>query len=110
MTANPPHGPEVAARRGEGRAQQLQQERPRLVALATRVLGDAAEAQDIVQQAWLRLDATDQHIESLPAWLTTVTTRLCLDRLSPNERVAFVMHDSFGFEFTTIAAALDTTE
>ena len=32
-----------------------------------------------------------------------------LDRLTPNERVAFVMHDSFGFEFSTIAAALGTT-
>ncbi|ATG50339.1 RNA polymerase subunit sigma-70 [Brachybacterium vulturis] len=150
MTANPPHDPADARRRSEERAQQLQQERPRLVALATRVLADPAEAQDIVQQAWLRLDGTDQDIENLPAWLTTVTTRLCLDRLrrgtpvpeaeidvaetapdpaedveladtvgialqlvldrlSPNERVAFVMHDSFGFEFTTIAAALDTT-
>jgi RNA polymerase sigma-70 factor (ECF subfamily) len=86
----------------------------------------------------------------LPAWLTTVTTRLCLDRLrsrtpvpvadvgpggsvddpaddvaladtvglalhvvldrlSPRERVAFVLHDSFGFDFPTIGALLDTT-
>lgn len=125
-------------------------ERPRLLAIATRVLGDHAEAEDVVQQAWLRLHGTDAEIESLPAWLTTVTTRLCLDRLrsrtpvpvddvpltqiaddpaedvaladtvglalqlvldrlSPNERVAFVLHDSFGFEFPTIAALLDTT-
>ncbi|WP_330882983.1 sigma-70 family RNA polymerase sigma factor [Brachybacterium sp.] len=132
------------------RAEQLEQERPRLVALASKMLGDPTEAQDIVQQAWFRLEGTDQEIENLPAWLTTVTTRLCLDRLrrrtpvpeaevdvpetapdpaedvaladtvgvalrrvldrlSPNERVAFVMHDSFGFEFSTIAAALDTT-
>ena len=125
-------------------------ERPRLVGLASRVLGDHAEAQDVVQQAWLRLHATDAEIESLPAWLTTVTTRLCLDRLrsrtpapldhlepeetgddpaddvaladtvglalhvvldrlTPRERVAFVLHDSFGFEFATIAGVLDTT-
>ncbi|HET8981993.1 MAG TPA: sigma-70 family RNA polymerase sigma factor [Pedococcus sp.] len=125
-------------------------ERPRLVGIASRVLGDHAEAQDVVQQAWLRLHATDAEIDSLPAWLTTVTTRLCLDRLrsrtpipvddlepgetlndpaddvaladtvglalhvvldrlSPRERVAFVLHDSFGFEFPTIAALLDTT-
>lgn len=125
-------------------------ERPRLVGLASRVLGDPAEALDIVQQAWLRLHGTDADIDSLPAWLTTVTTRLCLDRLrsntpvpmedvdtggtvddpaedvaladtvgfalnvvldrlSPRERVAFVLHDSFGFEFATIAAVLDTT-
>ena len=56
-------------------------ERPRLVALATRVLGDPNEAHDIVQQAWLRLHGTDAAIDNLPGWLTTVTTRLCLDRL-----------------------------
>jgi len=56
-------------------------ERPRLVGIASRVLGDHAEAEDVVQQAWLRLHLTDAEIESLPAWLTTVTTRLCLDRL-----------------------------
>jgi len=49
-------------------------ERPRLVGIASRVLGD----QDIVQPAWLRLHATDAEIDSLPTWLTTVTTRLCL--------------------------------
>ena len=125
-------------------------ERPRLVGVASRVLGDHAEAEDVVQQAWLRLHRTDAEIDNLPAWLTTVTTRLCLDRLrsrtpvpvedvepgetvddpaddvaladtvglalqvvldrlSPRERVAFVLHDSFGFEFPTIAAVLDTT-
>lgn len=131
-------------------AEDFEAERPRLVGLATRVLGDHAEAEDVVQQAWLRLHGTDTDIESLPAWLTTVTTRLCLDRLksrtpvphseieptetapdiaddvvmadtvgvalqavidrlSPGERVAFVLHDSFGFDFATIAAILGTT-
>ena len=125
-------------------------ERPRLLRIAARVLNDSNEAEDVVQTAWLRLRNTDSDIESLPAWLTTVTTRLCLDRLrsripepaaevppdevgtdpaegvalaetvglalqvvldrlSPMERVAFVLHDSFGFEFSTIAAVLDTT-
>jgi RNA polymerase sigma factor (sigma-70 family) len=133
-------------------------ERPRLLGIASRVLGEHAEAQDVVQQAWLRLDRATARdatvIDNLPAWLTTVTTRLCLDRLrsrtpvpfedvelagdddatspdpaddvaladtvgialqavidrlSPRERVAFVLHDSFGFEFTTIAAVLDST-
>ncbi|MCW2818448.1 MAG: polymerase subunit sigma-70 [Marmoricola sp.] len=125
-------------------------ERPRLIGLASRVLGDHAEAEDVVQQAWLRLHGTEAVVDHLPAWLTTVTTRLCLDRLrlrtpvpvehvdpgghgadpaddvvladtvglalhvvldrlSPRERVAFVLHDSFGFEFPTIAELLDTT-
>ncbi|WP_460934038.1 sigma-70 family RNA polymerase sigma factor [Phycicoccus ginsengisoli] len=125
-------------------------ERPRLVGLATRVLADPAEAEDVVQQAWLRLHAAADDIDSVPAWLTTVTTRLCLDRLrarrsvpvpevevaerapdpaedvvladtvgvalqvvldrlTPQERVAFVLHDTFGFEFATIAAVLDST-
>ena len=60
----------------------FERERPRLVRIAGRLLGDHAEAEDIVQQAWLRLDrADDAAIDSLPAWLTTVVTRLCLDRL-----------------------------
>ena len=134
--------------------QVFEAERARLLVLAARVLGDHAEAEDVVQQAWLRLERTrsrdDVEIENLPAWLTTVTTRLCLDRLrarvpvpveevevvgtapdpaddvaladtvgialqavidrlTPRERVAFVLHDSFGFEFATIASVLDTT-
>ena len=56
-------------------------ERPRLVGLAARILGDSSEAEDVVQQAWLRLHGTDATIANLPAWLTTVTVRLCLDRL-----------------------------
>src|SRR5690606_4090193 len=53
---------------------QFEAERPRLVSIAHRILGDHAGAQDIVQQAWLRLHGTDAQIDSLPAWLTTVTT------------------------------------
>jgi RNA polymerase sigma factor (sigma-70 family) len=132
----------------------FEQERPRLVAIANRVIGDHAEAEDVVQQAWLRLHRTEEEILNLPGWLTTVTTRLSLDRLrartpvpvddlelenagadrgddpaddvaladtvglalnvvldrlAPRERVAFVLHDSFGFEFATIAAVLETT-
>ena len=67
------------------RTETFEAERPRLVGIAARVLGDHAEAEDIVQQAWLRLHRTDAagevEIDNLPAWLTTVTTRLCLDRL-----------------------------
>jgi len=125
-------------------------ERPRLLRIATHVLRDAFEAQDVVQQAWLRLHGTTTTIENLPGWLTTVTTRLCLDRLrattpvleegvvpveaapdpadqvaladtvgvalqpvldrlTPSERVAFVLHDSFSIDFPTIAEILSST-
>lgn len=126
-------------------------ERDRLVRIASRILGDRDEAEDVVQQAWLRLDGAGA-IANLPAWLTTVTTRLCLDRLrariplpmddwevwagdddhvpdpvdevvlaetvgvalqvvldrlTPAERVAFVLHDTFAFDFATIASVLN---
>ena len=128
----------------------LENERPRLVRLASRILGDAHEAEDVVQNAWLRMNLANAAIDNLPAWLTTVTTRLCLDRLraripvpaagveiaetapdaaedlalaetvgvalqvlldrlTPTERVAFVLHDSFGFDFPTIAEILGRT-
>lgn len=55
-------------------------ERPRLEALATRILGSEADADDILQEAWLRCSRADG-VDDLPAWLTTVVTRLCLDQL-----------------------------
>jgi RNA polymerase sigma-70 factor (ECF subfamily) len=55
-------------------------ERPRLTAIASRILGSEADADDVLQDAWLRLSRTD-YIDNLPAWLTTVVTRLCLDHL-----------------------------
>lgn len=61
--------------------QLFEAERPRLVGIASRVLADHTEAHDVVQQAWLRMHRAETAIDNLPAWLTTVTTRLCLDRL-----------------------------
>jgi RNA polymerase sigma-70 factor (ECF subfamily) len=58
----------------------LEAERPRLTAIATRILGSEADADDVLQEAWLRLSRTDD-VDDPPAWLTTVVTRLCLDRL-----------------------------
>jgi RNA polymerase sigma-70 factor (ECF subfamily) len=55
-------------------------ERPRLTAIAVRILGSQADADDVLQEAWLRLSRTDA-VDDLPAWLTTVVTRLCLDHL-----------------------------
>lgn len=57
-------------------------ERGRLVGLAYRITGSRAEADDIVQDTWLRWQAADQaSIRSTAAWLTTVTSRIALDRL-----------------------------
>jgi RNA polymerase sigma-70 factor (ECF subfamily) len=57
-------------------------ERPRLQAAAFRMLGSAAEAQDAVQEAWLRYARSDRSaLENPAAWLLTVTGRICLDLL-----------------------------
>src|SRR5712692_3303746 len=123
-------------------------ERPRLTAIATRILGSDIDADDVVQEARLRLSRTHD-VDDLPAWLTTVVTRLCLDHLrkrrtrseteadvpidpvpvdpeadallaervggamqvvldavAPAERVAFVLHDVFGYRFDEISAVL----
>jgi RNA polymerase sigma-70 factor (ECF subfamily) len=125
--------------------------RPYLVNLAYQMLGDIGDAEDVVQEAFLRLSRADTgQIDDMRAWLTVVAGRLCLDqirsarmryehpgdsgaletvpaadiepadrvtldddvrtallevlrRLSPAERVAFVLHDIFGLPFAEIA-------
>ncbi|WP_367617260.1 sigma-70 family RNA polymerase sigma factor [Plastoroseomonas hellenica] len=123
--------------------------RPRLQRLAHRMLGSAAEAEDAVQEAWLRWDRTDPATVREPAaFLTRVVTRLCLDqlksararretyigpwlpepvlepveeeaedltttlllaleRLTPLERAAFLLHDVFGLGFEEVARTID---
>src|SRR5258707_14192136 len=57
-------------------------ERKRLTRLAYRMLGSVAEAEDAVQDAWLRWQRADRtQVNDASAWLVRVTTRLCLDRL-----------------------------
>lgn len=54
--------------------------RPRLFGIAYRMLGSAAEAEDIVQDVWLRWQATDRRVvENPPAFLATTTTRMCIN-------------------------------
>ena len=63
-------------------AERFAQARPRLLRLAYSELGDLGEAEDVVQEAWLRLERVDaESIENLDGWLTTVIARLALDRL-----------------------------
>jgi RNA polymerase sigma factor (sigma-70 family) len=138
-------------------ARAFEGERPRLRAVAYRMLGSTSEADDAVQEAWLRLDRSDaEAIENLGAWLTTVVARIALnmlrtrntrreqpfdqrmpdpivdpidgtdpehealvadsvglallmvlETLGPAERLAFVLHDTFGVPFDEIAAIVD---
>jgi RNA polymerase sigma-70 factor (ECF subfamily) len=61
---------------------QFEASRPRLRAVAYRMLGSHTEAEDAVQEAWLRLNRADRAgVENLGGWLTTVTARICLDTL-----------------------------
>ncbi|GIQ77110.1 sigma-70 family RNA polymerase sigma factor [Bradyrhizobium sp. RD5-C2] len=63
-------------------AEQFEANRPRLRAVAYRMLGSTAEVDDAVQEAWLRLGRTDTAaVDNLGGWLTTVVARICLDML-----------------------------
>ncbi|MFI5895309.1 RNA polymerase sigma factor SigJ [Actinoplanes sp. NPDC051513] len=140
-------------------ATEFEAERPHLIAVAYRMLGSRAEAEDAVQEAWLRYaKARDGgEIHDLRGWLTTVTGRICLDvlksarvsreaypgqwlpsyvvepdagpaaraeisdqvglallvvleKLTPEQRVALVLHDAFAMPFEDVATVLNTTE
>jgi RNA polymerase sigma-70 factor (ECF subfamily) len=141
-------------------ATEFEAQRQRLRAVAYRMLGSASEAEDAVQEAWLRLNRSDaETIDNLPGWLTTVVARVALDMLkarsrrredyvgswlpepvvtegaggsdperealiadsvglallvvletlAPKERLAFVLHDTFGVPFQEIAPIIDST-
>src|SRR5437867_4385745 len=63
-------------------AAQFEAQRTHLQAVAYRILGSLSEADDAVQQAWVRLSRSDtKTVENLGGWLTTVVARLCLDML-----------------------------
>ncbi|AGZ40327.1 sigma-70 family RNA polymerase sigma factor [Actinoplanes friuliensis] len=63
-------------------ARRFESDRPHLRAVAQRMLGSAAEADDAVQEAWLRLSRSDtSDVGNLTGWLTTVVSRVCLDML-----------------------------
>lgn len=139
-------------------AEQFENNRGHLRGVAYRMLGSLSEADDAVQETWLRLSRSDaSNIQNLSGWLTTVVARICLDilrsrtaraeesletdpasitskqsarnpeqetlladsvgvallvvldRLSPAERLAFVLHDVFAVPFEEIAAIIDRT-
>jgi RNA polymerase sigma-70 factor (ECF subfamily) len=85
----------------EALAEAFEEQRGRLVAVAYRMLGSRADAEDAVQEAWLRLARHDAAaIDNLGGWLTTVVGRVCID--VPPERLAFVLHDMFAVPFEEI--------
>src|ERR1041384_716913 len=62
--------------------QEFERQRPHLRAVAYRMLGSLSEAEDAVQEAWLRLNRSDvSEVANLGGWLTTVVSRVCLDML-----------------------------
>jgi RNA polymerase sigma-70 factor (ECF subfamily) len=141
------------------RVDEFEELRPHLLAVAYRLTGTVADAEDAVQDAWLRWDRTAESINDLRAWLTTVVSRLSLDRLrsaakrretyvgewlpepvvtgfdgddplaavvagedarfaamvvlerlNPDQRVAFVLHDGFAVPFGEIASVLSVSD
>ncbi|MGH3511619.1 MAG: sigma-70 family RNA polymerase sigma factor [Pseudonocardiaceae bacterium] len=60
----------------------FEEQRTHLRAVAYRLLGSVHEADDAVQEVWLRLERSDvSDVDNLPAWLTTMVSRICLDQL-----------------------------
>jgi RNA polymerase sigma-70 factor, ECF subfamily len=131
----------------EGAAASFDPLRPKLIRVAYRMLGSVADAEDVVQEAFMRWMGTDRSVVREPeAFLRRTVTRLCLDqlksarhqreiyigpwlpdpvieeepeddvtlplmlaleRLSPLERAAFLLHDVFGVSFDEVAKTLD---
>src|SRR6516225_39552 len=67
---------------GDWLAERFEAHRPRLRAVAHRMLGSAAEADDAMQEAWLRLSRSGaEGVDNMGGWLTTIVARVCLDLL-----------------------------
>lgn len=70
-------------------AEEFERHRPRLRAVALRLLGSPTDAEDAVQDTWLRADRADlRDVRNLGAWLTTTVSRICLDQLRGRARAA----------------------
>lgn len=137
-------------------AEDFETHRRYLTAVAYRMLGSHADAEDAVQEAWLRVVRAEPDADDLRAWLTRVVSRICLDQLrtrtrrrenpldllpdverapddddpvvraesadrvgyalmlvleqlSPDERLAYVLHDVFGLSFEEVAPLVERT-
>jgi RNA polymerase sigma factor (sigma-70 family) len=77
----------VVTQENERLARTFEEKRPRLHAVAHRMLGSTDEAEDAVQETWIRLHRSDTDtVENLDGWLTTVIGRVCLDILRARNR------------------------
>jgi RNA polymerase sigma factor (sigma-70 family) len=77
-------------------AEQFERNRRHLRAVAQRMLGSAAEADDAVQEAWFRLSRADTAgVENMRGWLTTVVSRICLDMLRARQSRREVLVDEW---------------
>ena len=82
-------------------AEPFEEHRPHLRAVAYRMLGSVTEAEDAVQEAWLRMERTSvSDVRNLGAWLTTIVARICLDML----RARGARHEAPLDEATTVVA------
>lgn len=86
VAAEPDEAGVAEAAASEVKAARFEAERARLVGVAYRMLGSRSDADDVVQDAWLRFSATSTPIENPAAWLTTVVTRLAIDELRTARR------------------------
>jgi RNA polymerase sigma-70 factor (ECF subfamily) len=81
-TNDEPKRKDVTVDSKQWQLEEFERNRAHLRAVAQRMLGSAAEADDAVQEAWLRLDRTDTaEVDNMAGWLTTVVARICLDML-----------------------------
>jgi len=97
-------------------ADRFEEHRPRLRAVAYRMLGSLAEADDAVQDAWLRLSGSNSgEVENLGGWLTTVVARVCLNMLRSRnirreEPLAVHVPDSVGLALQIVLDTLNPDE
>lgn len=70
------------------RLAEFEAERPRLLRLGYRMLGSVSEAEDVVQDAWLRWRDVGEGVDSPAAYLTRIVTRLCLGQLQVGPKAA----------------------
>src|SRR5947207_11505589 len=88
-------------------AEQFERHREHLNRVAYRMLGSTSEAEDAVQEAWLRLSRSDADaVQNLGGWLTTVVARVCLDLLRRRQ----AQRDSLAFEVEPIISLQDGPE